>query len=193
MKRRLKNRGRYLLLSITITMMISFTSIGYAYWSENVKISAAVSTGYVDVYFDESGKNPNITYYKDGSSSPGSNRANINFTMQQIGPIGEFKLKIKNGGTVPVRWQNATILNSLSSKGISTIVNSGYGSNYMPGEINSVTLKFIQDLKKPPEPGNYELAIILPYIQWTHEENAPVEDHLSWEKEVEVKVYIQVI
>ncbi|WP_127837075.1 hypothetical protein [Clostridium prolinivorans] len=189
-----KYKITYFLFLIFIIMLLSFIGIGYAYWNENLKISASVKTAYMNVYFDETISNPNITYTKDNkvSTSKESNVANLNFKMNKGDSYKEFDFKVINGGSIPIRWKTVEIPKDANENGISIIVSRPINKTYETGEISKTTLKFIPNWDVIGDLDEYEFKVKMPYRQWTYAKNASVGDE-GWVQYVVVNVKIDFI
>lgn len=192
MRRKRRSRLISLIFSVGLIAVMSFIGISYAYWSEDIKVSAAVSSGNMDVYFLNTkedltyGSNVSISYYKDSnvSDSPNNNVMNLNITMKKNQVIGGIRYTTINGGTIPIRPMYYKIPVNPGSKGVGITFSPNYYM-FKPGDNGGGTIKITT--YDYAQPGKYDFSIILSHKQWINGLEG------KWQQNIVVKGTVEVV
>ncbi|MCM8711387.1 hypothetical protein M2651_10180 [Clostridium sp. SYSU_GA19001] len=191
MRRKRKNGFSKGIVLISLIVILSFIGICYAYWKEDINVSASINTGNMDVYFLSTaddltyGSNVSISYEKDSnvSNSSNNNVMNVNLVMKKGGEI-KVKYTTRNGGTVPIIPKLYQISVTPNSGGVGIVFSPGYYM-FKPGANGwgTMTIRVYNSASL----GKYNFNIVLPHKQYINSKDG------KWQKNVVVKGIVEVV
>lgn len=206
------------MITISLTILLSFTGLSYTYWSDNINISTLASMANMDVHF--AADNDNLSYLTDSTVSDcGDNVIEMNMTLKRGDSIRKT-FSVENGGTIPVRLKDTGVNGSSivvytstkqvfsdvsgissTSKGIKIEFSPFTTNPIRPQEKNEngkITIS-INNVTNPSDSyyvplGKYTFLSTLYYYQWTDFTGDLTKGNYgSWKKKIVIRGTIDVV
>lgn len=206
------------MITISLTVLLSFTGLSYAYWSNTINISTTAGMANMDVHFVKD--NDTLSYFTDSTVSDcRDNVVEMNLTLKRGDSISKT-FSVENAGTIPVRLKDSGVNGSSivvytstkqvfsdvsgldsTSKGVKITVSPFVTNPISPQEkteYGKITIS-INNVTNPSDSyyvplGQYTFITTLYYYQWTSfTSDFTTGTYGSWKKKILIRGTIDVV